>query len=522
MIGGATDDEVAGLADRIAGTLVASAVGDALGAGYEFGSAPLPADGRAAMIGGGLGDFAPGEWTDDTAMGIAVAEVTARHGATDLHAIGERFLDWFHSGPPDVGNATRAVLSRAADPGQLVTVAADHLERHPRGGAGNGALMRTGAVALAYLGDDVLVASAARDVAKLTHADPLAADSCVLWCIAIDRAIREQRLDGVHDGLDHVTPANRAMWADALAAAEDGPPGRFTPNGFTVTALQAAYSAIRTTPVPAHEPAAHLVEALHAAIRIGDDTDTVAAIAGMLLGARWGAGAVPGAWRRLVHGWPGADAVELARLALRTASHGFGRAIGGVDDPDDAHFAQAVTAIRATVGAVTIELTVGDITAQPDLDAIVNAANAELTTGGGVAGAIHAAAGPGLADEAVPLGPIRPGQCVRTDGHDLVNAHVLHCLGPVHGRDEPAAALLADCYRHTLRVAEEYGITSVGFPAISTGAFGFPLGPAAEVALTTVTDLAPTLGSVTLIRFVLFDDEAMLAHRNALAAALAE
>ena len=350
MIGGATDDEVAGLADRIAGTLVASAVGDALGAGYEFGSAPLPADGRAAMIGGGLGDFAPGEWTDDTAMGIAVAEVTARHGATDLHAIGERFLDWFHSGPPDVGNATRAVLSRAADPGQLVTVAVDHLERHPRGGAGNGALMRTGAVALAYLGDDVLVASAARDVAKLTHADPLAADSCVLWCIAIDRAIREQRLDGVHDGLDHVTPANRAMWADALAAAEDGPPGRFTPNGFTVTALQAAYSAIRTTPVPAHEPAAHLVEALHAAIRIGDDTDTVAAIAGMLLGARWGAGAVPGAWRRLVHGWPGADAVELARLALRTASHGFGRAIGGVDDPDDAHFAQAVTAIRATDG----------------------------------------------------------------------------------------------------------------------------------------------------------------------------
>jgi O-acetyl-ADP-ribose deacetylase len=176
----------------------------------------------------------------------------------------------------------------------------------------------------------------------------------------------------------------------------------------------------------------------------------------------------------------------------------------------------------ATIAGVTIELLVGDITAQPDLDAIVNAANAELTTGGGVAGAIHDAAGPGLADEAVPLGPIEPGQCVRTDGHDLLNAHVLHCLGPVHGRDEPASALLADCYRHALRVAEEYGITSVGFPAISTGSFGFPLGPAAEVALTTVTDLAPTLGSVTLIRFVLFDDQALAAHRNALAAALAE
>jgi ADP-ribosyl-[dinitrogen reductase] hydrolase len=343
--------EVAALADRIAGTLVASAVGDALGAGYEFGSAPLPDDGRAAMIGGGLGDFAPGEWTDDTAMGIGVAEVTARHGATDLYAIGERFLDWFHSGPPDVGNATRAVLSRAADPGQLVTVAADHFERNPRGGAGNGALMRTGAVALAYLGDDTLLASAARDVAKLTHADPLAADSCVLWCIAIDRAVREQRLDGVYDGLDHVTPANRTRWAAALSAAADGPPERFSPNGFTVTALQAAVSAIWTTPVPEVAPASHLVDALHAAVRIGDDTDTIAAIAGMLLGARWGAGAVPAAWRRAVHGWPGADAVELGRLALRTASHGHGAAIGGTDDPDDAHFEQAVAAIRVTDGS---------------------------------------------------------------------------------------------------------------------------------------------------------------------------
>ena len=182
----------------------------------------------------------------------------------------------------------------------------------------------------------------------------------------------------------------------------------------------------------------------------------------------------------------------------------------------------ATSADSATVGALTIELTIGDITAQPDLDAIVNAANAELMTGGGVAGAIHDAAGPGLADEAVPLGPIRPGQCVRTAGHHLVNAHVLHCLGPVHGRDEPASALLADCYRHALRVAEEHGIASVGFPAISTGAFGFPMGPAAEVALTTVVDLAPTLGSVTLVRFVLFDDDALLAHRNALAAAIAE
>jgi O-acetyl-ADP-ribose deacetylase len=174
----------------------------------------------------------------------------------------------------------------------------------------------------------------------------------------------------------------------------------------------------------------------------------------------------------------------------------------------------------ARFGPVTLELTTGDITRQPDLDAIVNAANAELTTGGGVAGAIHGAAGPGLAREATPLGPIRPGECVRTSAHDLPNAHVLHCLGPVYGRDHPAEQLLADCYRHALFVAEEYGIGSVGFPSISTGAFGYPVGPAAEVALTTVAQLAPTLESVRLIRFVLFDEASLTAHRNALTAVI--
>src|SRR5690606_41737019 len=89
--------------------------------------------------------------------------------------------------------------------------------------------------------------------------------------------------------------------------------------------------------------------------------------------------------------------------------------------------------------------------------------------GGGVAGAIHRAAGPGLAEECRPLAPIRPGQAVITSGYRLPNRYVIHCLGPVYGVDEPAADLLASCYRNGLRLAEERGIASVGFPAISTG-----------------------------------------------------
>lgn len=308
--------------DRVAGALVAMAAGDALGAGYEFATPPR---GEVAMIGGGLGDFAPGEWTDDTSMAVCIAEVTAS-GRLDLEAIGARFLDWLRSGPADIGISTAAVLRSARSAGALPAAAAAYLADHPRGGAGNGALMRTAPVALNHLGDDAALAADARAVAELTHADPLAGDSCVLWCVAIDRAVREDRLDGVHDGLALLPEERRARWAAALADAEEQPLSTFIDNGFTVTALQAAYGAVVQTPVPTADPTGpaayptgHLEAALTASVRIGGDTDTVAAIAGMLLGARWGAAAVPDPWRSMLHGWPGLRAEDLERLALRTA-----------------------------------------------------------------------------------------------------------------------------------------------------------------------------------------------------------
>ncbi len=304
--------------DRIAGTLLGMAAGDALGAGYEFAGPPK---GEVAMIGGGLGGFAPGEWTDDTSMAVCIAEVAAT-GAIDLEAIGERFLQWHRSGPKDIGISTAAVLGRAASGRELPSSARAYLYAHPKGAAGNGALMRTAPVALTHLGDDGSIATAARAVAELTHADPLAGDSCVLWCVAIDRAVREDRLDGVRDGLDLLPESRRDLWSDALARAEQSSPREFTPNGFTVTALQAAYSAVVHTPIPAGDPALHLRNALVEAVRIGDDTDTVAAIAGMVLGARWGASAVPAEWRDVLHGWPGLRAPDLERLAVLTAARG--------------------------------------------------------------------------------------------------------------------------------------------------------------------------------------------------------
>lgn len=168
------------------------------------------------------------------------------------------------------------------------------------------------------------------------------------------------------------------------------------------------------------------------------------------------------------------------------------------------------------IGKVTLELTRGDIASQDGFDAVVNAANAQLRIGGGVAGAIHRGAGPGLEQETREHAPIEPGQCVITGGHDLPNDHVIHCLGPVYGQDEPADELLASCYRHALDLAEENRLESVAFPAISTGAFGYPARQAAEVALSTILDRAPDLDSVKRIRFVLWGADALELHEEVL------
>lgn len=325
-------------ADRAVGVLLAAAAGDALGVPYEFESRVLRDDEQPQMLGGGLGNFAPGEWSDDTSMAMAIAEVAAT-GAdltsdAALDAIATNFLRWFDSNPPDVGVQTRVVLRatrrriRSGEKGAgrvMREEATVYATAHPRS-AGNGALMRTAPVALAHLEDRAQLAGAARLVASLTHADPLAADSCVLWCEAIRVAVLDGRFQ-IEAGLDLLPSDRKDQWSTWLRNARRQDPNSFTPNGFTVSALQAAAAAISQTAFPEEMPCRHLQDALHTAVHIGNDTDTVAAIAGALLGARWGASAVPWSWRRAVHGWPHlderpSDAHDVVALATRTVRGG--------------------------------------------------------------------------------------------------------------------------------------------------------------------------------------------------------
>lgn len=304
--------------DRAEGTLLGSAVGDALGAGYEYGCAPLGPDGPA-MIGGGLGDFAPGVWTDDTTMTWCVADVVARGpdllSADGLTAVARNFRAWYETDPPDIGVQTRyALRSGGPEPtGAGLTEAARRMAAGGARTAGNGSLMRTAPVALAYLHDTAACAAAARAVSGLTHADPLAGDACVLWTAAIRHAVVDERLD-VRVGLGLLDGPARDRWTAWIDEAETRAPFAFTGNGFVVKALQAAWSAIYHAGA-GRSGTEHLRAALELVIEVGDDTDTTAAIAGALLGARWGASAVPREWREVCHGYPGITVEELVALA---------------------------------------------------------------------------------------------------------------------------------------------------------------------------------------------------------------
>ena len=167
----------------------------------------------------------------------------------------------------------------------------------------------------------------------------------------------------------------------------------------------------------------------------------------------------------------------------------------------------------------TLEVVRADITTL-DVDAIVNAANSTLLGGGGVDGAIHRAAGPELRAECATLGGCPTGEARITKGYRLPARFVIHTVGPVwRGGDRDEDRLLASCYRRSLALAREHDLTSVAFPSISTGIYGFPAGRAARIAVRTVSDETESApGALTRVIFCCFDDAAVDHHRAALAA----
>jgi ADP-ribosylglycohydrolase len=308
--------------DRAIGAVLASAVGDALGAPYEF-KPPISADTPVEMKGGGSFCWAPGEWTDDTSMAIPILQVLARgKSLADEATQNEIVSAWqqWAATAKDVGVQTRAVLGALRVP--TAESARDSAETvHGRTGrsGGNGALMRTAPVALSALESREQTATNARAISRLTHLDEDAGDACVLWSDSIRIAVLTGSCE-IRDALEMIPETRRDLWLERIAAAEKFEPFYFENNGWVVSALQAAWSAVFR--------AESVGDGIERAVRAGNDTDTVAAIAGGVLGAKFGTGQIPAEWTELLHGWPGLRATELEILVRRIEA-------GEIDDEFD-------------------------------------------------------------------------------------------------------------------------------------------------------------------------------------------
>ncbi|HEY4019670.1 MAG TPA: ADP-ribosylglycohydrolase family protein [Pseudonocardiaceae bacterium] len=300
---------------RAVGAIVGSAVGDALGAPFEFGPAGrFSQSGTAGEMSGG-GGWDPGEATDDTQMAVHVAQSLLDHNGLDLADIFARFQRWATDDPKDIGIQTHDVLTNGEPWDRAATVHFEHTMR----AAGNGSLMRAAPSAV-YFADQGRAGTmdAARRIAALTHGDPAAWEGTAIFHELIRVALASgDPLDAIGDTLAEVDSTQRERYAVVLAP--DWHPEQATEfNGAVWPCLGTAVWALRTT--------TSFPDALRAAIDLGGDTDTVGAVTGGLAGAVYGDTAIPANWTDPLHvPLPGtdhtlrnADLVELARGLLRT------------------------------------------------------------------------------------------------------------------------------------------------------------------------------------------------------------
>ena len=171
--------------------------------------------------------------------------------------------------------------------------------------------------------------------------------------------------------------------------------------------------------------------------------------------------------------------------------------------------------MKVKINESVLELAQGDIVNQ-ETEAVVNAANKELAPGGGVAGAIHRAAGPKLWEECKQLNGCETGEAKITDGYNLKASKIIHTVGPIYGKSSEDYLLLKKCYLNSLELAEKNDIESISFPAISTGAFGYPMEKAAKISLETVVNFLEEGSNINLVRFVFHDSQAFDIHQETL------
>ncbi len=280
------------LRDRYRGCLLGLAVGDALGAPLEF---LTRADIKSRygevrdMLGGGWLQTDPGEYTDDTQMALAIARSVAELGEIDPADIAVRFLDWYHSGPKDIGNTTVMSLEHLASGIPWHEAGEKTLQLKGDRAAANGSLMRAAPIGMASRGDREALIRHSIDVSRITHADPRACWSCVALNLAIAAL-----LSGTGDAIQEAAKVNQVDVAGAIIQQSRASRDEVRGGGYVLDTLGAAFWAFRN-----HDGFEDVVVA---AVNLGDDADTTGAVAGALAGARYGMLAIPERWLDVLQG----------------------------------------------------------------------------------------------------------------------------------------------------------------------------------------------------------------------------
>ena len=295
--------------DRARGVMLGLACGDALGAPVEFKPRAeihaLYPDGLRDFSAGGWLNVVPGETTDDTRMAVDLAETLVATDPPDMTDLAGRFAAWLRELPKDIGETTRLAIDRfiAGDPWDVAGQTALDI-RGDRGAASNGSLMRCAPVAIRFATDSKRLRQVSNDSSHVTHAEP----RCVWSCIALNQGIAHLLTGGsraslVEAAVDHI---DRAAVVETVRGAVGKTSGDLEGSGYVVNALSIAFWAVQSTD--------SLEDAIVAAVMIGDDTDTNAAVTGALAGAIYGDDAIPTRWLDLLHGRD-----DLTTLANRLA-----------------------------------------------------------------------------------------------------------------------------------------------------------------------------------------------------------
>jgi ADP-ribosylglycohydrolase len=285
-------------ADRAIGALIGLAVGDALGTTLEFtGRDTRPP--LTDMVGGGPFELEPGEWTDDTSLALCLADSLIQRQTLDPHDLMTRFVSWFREGEYtsngrcfDIGGATRTALERFERSGDPIAGATSSQS------AGNGSIMRLAPVAIYWRNDDVKAVDAAKRQSQTTHGAAEAVEACALLCNVLLAAIngRGRKRCFQQDPATYATPKIKALAAGSWRSKSRDD---IRSSGYVIDTLEAALWAVAQ--------ARDFGEAVLLAVNLGEDADTVGAVAGQIAGALFGASSIPVAWRtRLAH----ADRIE--------------------------------------------------------------------------------------------------------------------------------------------------------------------------------------------------------------------